>query len=325
MRRLRSSIGRVLLGAALIGSAARPLDAQATEGALWLLVPTGARAIGLGQAVVADENGSESVWWNPAGLARATRREAAIHHSDTFLGEGDAISLVIPSSLLGVVSGSINILNFGRQPLTDESGGEVPVGSVLVRSFVYAGTYATPIGDYLNAGITYKIVQLRFDCSGLCGEVPDPATTSGIDLGAQYDFRRYAPVWVGVLLRNLGPRLQVNDNEQADEIPTRLHLGARYRHVFDGRAKGAAVQLSTEIADAVSFSSPSTYYGADLSWQQRVHVRAGYANEQSEASGLSVGFGVELGNLVLDVARIFEGFSAEAGQAPTYLSLRYLF
>ena len=324
MRRRRFSGSLALLALAALALADRPLAAQDTEGGLWLLVPIGARAVGLGQAVVADAIGSESVWWNPAGLARAQRREAAIHHSDTFLGEGDAVALVIPSSLLGVVSGSVNILNFGEQELTTDPGGTI--GTVLVRSFLFSGTYATPIGDRLNAGITYKIVQFRFDCSGPCLDPPSIPTTSAIDIGAQYDLRPIAPLWIGVLLRNLGPRLQVFDNEQADPVPTRLHIGMRYRYDdFRGAAEGATVNFSAELAGALGFDSPASYYGVELDWHERVFFRSGYVREQSEGSGLSLGFGLSLGSLVLDVARIFEGFSADAGQAPTYLSLRYLF
>ena len=324
MRRRRCSTGLALVAAGALTMSGRPLPAQDTEGGLWLLVPIGAQAVGIGQAVVADAIGSESVWWNPAGLARATKREAAIHHSDSFLGEGDAVALVVPSSLLGVISASVNILNFGEQELTVDPGGTV--GTVLVRSFLFSGTYATPIGNRLNAGITYKVVQFRFDCSGPCTDPPSIPTTSAIDIGAQYDLRPRAPIWIGVLLRNLGPRLQVFDNEQADPVPTRLHIGIRYRYDrFSGAAEDASIHAAFEMADAPTFASPSYYYGLELAWQDRVFFRSGYANEQSENSGLSLGFGLSLGSLVLDVARIFEGFSADAGQAPTYLSLRYLF
>jgi hypothetical protein len=71
----------------------------AQEGALFLLLPVGARAVGLGQAVVADQQGgSESVWWNPAGLARADKGEAAIHHSQSVIGTGDAVTVLVPSA-----------------------------------------------------------------------------------------------------------------------------------------------------------------------------------------------------------------------------------
>jgi hypothetical protein len=65
----------------------------------------------------------------------------------------------------------------------------------------------------------------------------------------------------------------------------------------------------------------------DIAFRERFHIRGGYAVEasQSEAGGPSIGLGLSTGNLVFDVARILTGLSADAGKAPTYLSLRYLF
>jgi hypothetical protein len=54
-------------------------------------------------------------------------------------------------------------------------------------------------------------------------------------------------------------------------------------------------------------------------------LRGGYVFEKSEVSGPSVGFGISVGGLFIDLARLFEGFSPDASQAPTYVSLRYLF
>src|SRR5918911_3310075 len=123
MRRHRSSlVVGVALGAVLAGLAAPPPAAAqgglAEDGALFLLLPVGARAVGMGQAVVADQPGSEAVWWNPAALARAEKREIAIHHSQSLVGTGDALTLVIPSSVLGVLAVSANIFNYGEIPVT---------------------------------------------------------------------------------------------------------------------------------------------------------------------------------------------------------------
>jgi hypothetical protein len=65
--------------------------------------------------------------------------------------------------------------------------------------------------------------------------------------------------------------------------------------------------------------------GADASWRRRLHLRAGYVFETSDGSGPSLGLGYDGSNLVFDLARVFEGFSADAGRAPTYFSVRYLF
>src|SRR5512133_991785 len=101
-RRAAASIAAALLTGVVSPAHARAQGGPAEDGALFLLRPVGARAVGMGQAVVAEQGSSESVWWNPAGLARAEKREAAIHHSQSVIGTGDAVSFVVPSSVLGV-------------------------------------------------------------------------------------------------------------------------------------------------------------------------------------------------------------------------------
>ncbi|HEX6051360.1 MAG TPA: hypothetical protein VFZ21_18905, partial [Gemmatimonadaceae bacterium] len=107
MRRRRSRAVLFAAGLAAGAGFTNPARAQAglaEEGALFLLLPVGARSVGLGQAVVADRSGSEAVWWNPAAIGAATRREAAIHHSQSVAGTGDVVTVVVPSSLLGVLA-----------------------------------------------------------------------------------------------------------------------------------------------------------------------------------------------------------------------------
>ncbi|OYV64912.1 MAG: hypothetical protein B7Z72_12710, partial [Gemmatimonadetes bacterium 21-71-4] len=113
MRRRPTSLARALrigtLTAALaLAGTAAPLRAQggigvAAGGGLELVLPVGARANGLGQAVAADFLGSESVWWNPGAMAREQTRETAIHHSNTFAGTGDALTAVLPVAPVGVL------------------------------------------------------------------------------------------------------------------------------------------------------------------------------------------------------------------------------
>ncbi len=327
MRRRRSS-AVVALAIALGILIAGDLDAQsglATEGAPFLLIPVGARALGMGQAVVADLPGTEAVWWNPAALARAEKREVAVHHYQSFVGTGDAVSLLFPSSRLGVLTGSVYILNFGEQAIVDPNN--FPIGSLLPRNFVYAATYSTPIGSRINAGVTFKVVQLRVDCSGSCAGVPEvSASTSAIDLGAQYELSRRLPISLGVAVRHLGVDLQINDRDQADPLPTRIQIGAASRITHIARyIKNTELRVTADLIDELDVPSPAARFGADLTWRQRVHLRGGYVFEESEASGPSIGFGLSVGGLYVDLARLFESFSPDAGQAPVYVSVRYLF
>ena len=338
MRRRRSD---VVVGLALaLLSLQREAHAQggmAEDGALFLLLPVGARAVGMGQAIVAGQPGTESVWWNPSALARADRPEAAIHHSQTIIATGDAVSIAYPS-VIGVIVASANILNYGEQRVTVDPDGSI--GTILPRSFVFAGTYASPIGGRVNGGLTFKVVQLRLDCSGECTQVPTfVASTTALDVGAQYEPVADLPLRIGAVVRNVGLRLQVNDEEQADPLPTRLQIGVHYR-AYERLPDSAAVaarrpgelaadEISIDVAgDVVSrtnLSDATLRLGADVVVNRRVHLRGGYVFDRSEASGPSLGVGLSAGSLAVDIARIFEGFSADAGQAPVHLSLSYLF
>src|SRR5688500_19637550 len=103
MRRRLSASAALALALATAFPAAR---AQ-SEAAIFLLLPVGARTLGQGQATVASETGSEAVWANPAGLARQTTREIAIHHSTTLADTGYAHHYVSPARSTGVMAISI--------------------------------------------------------------------------------------------------------------------------------------------------------------------------------------------------------------------------
>ena len=327
MRRRRS---RLRAGAAaftaLLGlsGSAWGQTAAATEGAVFLLLPVGARAVGAGQAVVADGGGSEAIWWNPAGLARLDSYEASIHHSQSLAATGDALTVVLPIPVVGVVGLSANVLNFGEQEITDEVTGET-IGVQLLRSFVFAATYSTPIGERVNAGITYKVVQFRNDCSGACVGVDEvAATTSALDLGVQYDLSPRSPITVGAAIRNLGLRVQVNDSEQADPLPTRLHVGVAYRVPAIEQLRETEVRLSGDLVDQLRIRSPSGRVGVEFLYQKRYFARAGYVLE--DGGGPAIGGGVTAGGLIVDIARVMGGdlYSGVDG-APIHVSLRYLF
>ena len=324
MRRLPSS-AILILNLAL----APPLLAQGSvgsEGGAFLLRPVGARAVGLGHAVVGRRDGSEGLWWNPAALASATRREVSIHHSQDFFATGDALTLILPSSLLGVFAIAADLQNYGEQENTTDPG--LPsTGTVLTRSFVLSASYAASIGNRTTTGVAFKVVQMRVDCTGPCDFPNEVAQTFAIDAGAQVDVGGSRRVTLGAAVRNMGLALQVQDSPQADPLPTRVQVGLNYRYPLPERyANDAELNLSADVIDGLNIESPAPRLGAEFVWQKKAFVRGGYVFESStEAGGPTLGLGFARNNLVIDLARVFTGFSADAGQAPTFLSLRFAF
>jgi type IX secretion system protein PorV len=322
MRRLLSSVSLSVL----LAGGARAQAASGSEGALFLLLPTGAQAVGMGQAMVAGRPGSEGIWWNPASIGRDEKRELAIHYSTTVAGEGVALTFLTPIRSYGTTAISINILDLGEQKVTDDQG--QVIGQIFPRDVVFAASYATAVTKRLMGGINYKLIQLRVDCSGQCASVgAEVQSSQAVDLGAQYEVAVGAPLIFGAAIRNLGGRLNSRETTRRDPLPTQVELGATYRLKFlDHYVKDTEIRASGSFIDTRSFGGKSGRFGTDLMYQKMVHLRAGYVghDRRGEAS-VALGFGLQSGGFVFDIAQTFRGLPSESGQSPVYVSLRYLF
>ncbi len=322
MRRLLFSLGL----SALLAGHARAQTPTGSEGSLFLLLPTGAQAVGMGQAMVAEKPGSEGIWWNPASIAGQDQRELAIHHSKTIAGVGDALTFVLPTRSYGTAALSLNILNLGEQDVTDVNN--FPIGVIFPRDVVLAGTYAASLTRRLRAGLNYKVVQIRFDCSGECSSVgPAVESSRAVDLGAQYDVEAGAPLTFGVAVRNLGGKLNSTQTTQRDPRPTQVELGAMYRlKLIDRYLKDTELRAASSYINSRQFGGKSVRVGTDLTYQGKLHLRAGFVGHDRRGNAsASLGFGLQSSGFVFDIARTFGGLPAEGGQAPVYVSLRYLF
>jgi hypothetical protein len=320
MRRLLSSLAI----AAVAGAATA--QGQGSEGALFLLLPTGAQSVGMGQAMVAGTPGSEGIWWNPSSIAAQPKRELAIHHSETIVGVGDALTFVLPSKTRGTAAISLNILSLGEQQITDDQGGAI--GFILPRDIVLAATYAGRYGKRLRSGLTYKLVQLRVDCSGQCANVGTlTESTTAADLGVQYEVVAGSPLTFGFAVRNLGGKLNADGTNRRTPLPTQVELGAQYSLRFiDRYVKDVEAVAAVSVLDSRRNGGKAVRLGTDVIYQEKVHLRAGFVGRDARAdASAALGFGLRSGPFVFDIARVFGGIPGEDGQQPIYISLRYLF
>jgi hypothetical protein len=300
------------------------MTAQGTlsrEGALFLLVPIGARSVGAGQAVVAAQSEGEGLWWNPASLARLDKTEVSISHSQNIIGTGDALTIVKPAGRAGVVAVGAYQFTTGPQDATDQYG---VTGTLNPRDIVLVASYAATFGSRIGAGLAFKFLQDRLDCT--CGIPTQSASTNALDAGLQAVVDSARRVTIGVALRNLGPRLQFQDNSQADPLPTRVHVGAQYRvPEVERSVPGGELRLSAEMVARIGLADPSFRAGGEFAYRQQYYLRAGFVSGSGDAAGAAVGLGFRRGGIAMDFARAFGGFSSDQGQPPTYLTLRFLF
>ncbi len=329
-RRFRSAslAAAVALTAALTATVPLPAMAQtgiAKEGALFLLVPVGARAIAQGQAAIASRLGADGIWWNPAALGWETRREISVGHAQNAFITGDAVDVVIPAGRAGVLGASLLYFNFGDQTATDEFG--TTIGTIYSRAIVLAGAYAATFGDRVSAGLTYKFIEQAQTCGGACqNQTTFTVSTSAVDFGVHVVVDRARRLTLGGTIRNAGFGLQTIDREQTDALPARVHLGADYNvgSIADA-IPSATLHGTVEMVSRLVPSSPAFRVGAELGLAGRLFLRAGTFTGSGDGSRASVGFGIRQGTLGLDFARTFGGISADAGAPPTYISLRIAF
>ncbi len=324
MRLRHSELGALLL----VLGAATPLVAQAQSapeggGATFLLLPVGARAAALGQAAIADGGSSEAAFWNPAGLALLPGSEVTLHYSKTFASDNTVLAAYLDAKRLGVVGIAAYLVDFGTQEVLPGPG--LPTGRISVKNLEFLASYATELVSDLTIGLNYKLIQFRQDCSGACGNVRTAVgTTHGVDVGVQYAFGASDAFRVGFAVRHAGFKLQLENKEQADPLPTRVSLGVVYR-VFlprpaDG-AEGLDARFLFDIQDAWGqYDDPEVRAGLELGYGDVVRIRTGYAFLHSESAGPSIGVGFQLGRFTVDFARIF--YSSSNFDEPVHISLR---
>lgn len=326
---LRATVRTIIALATAVCAALAPVRAHAQdvakEGALFLLLPMGARAVAQGQAVVASRLGADGIWWNPAALAWLTRREVAVDHAKNFFVTGDAIDAVFPAGRAGVLSASLLYFNFGDQTATDPFGSTI--GTLYSRAVVLATSYAATFGDRVSAGLTYKLVRQTQSCGGSC-----PATdtysvsTSAFDIGMHAVTGKARDLTFGFMVRNVGFGLQTIDTEQTDPLPVRIHVGADYRVAAVTRATPVAtLHLTAEMVSHAAFAEPGFRTGAELGLADWFFLRGGVLAGSGDGANAAVGLGVRQGTLGFEFARTFGGLSSDAGDPPTYVTLRIAF
>lgn len=305
-----------------------PLNA----GALFLVFPVGAQAVGMGQTATAMAGRGEAAFWNPAGLATMSDDEFALHSASLVAGRSNVLGAYFPSRGIGVIGGAVYLVDYGDLDRTDVNGNTI--ARIAPRNFEFLASYATNLTGSFVFGINYKLVQFRVDCSGDCRDFPaGTGATHAVDVGGQFTVGPGGPLRIGVVLRNVGFRLQVNNQAQADPLPTRLAVGALYE-VRLRPVTGGSLDQAFDLKLAADVDSPwgggqtgqpETRIGFDIGYQKLVRVRAGYAFVQDGLSGPSVGLGVESGSLGVDLARAFLTNSDLQIENPTYFSFRVSF
>jgi hypothetical protein len=316
-----------VLASALGLAAAADAQESSSEGALFLLLPVGAKGVALGRSVTALA-GPESVWWNPAGLGEVTQGRVVVYRGDHPAGESTAASVALTLAPLGVVALSYQLMDVGSQDVTDAEGNVT--GVLTTRNHLGVLSAATRVRSRLSLGLNLKVVQFRFTCRGLCPDAGVTTTSLAFDGGAQLTASERFPLRLGLMAAHAGSDFQIGEGEEGDPLPTRVRAAAAYEvlgHFLE--TEELKLSLSLELEDRWrDLGSPATYLGAEFTAGQgdELYLRAGYVfGAQQQLDGAAVGVGLHYQRFDLGLAKSLATSALPGDSEPVHISFGLVF
>ena len=302
---LRISIALLgMLSILCLQAALNPMFAQTdnrsgSAGATELLIPVGAKSVGLAGAIGASVSGAEAMYWNPAGLARAANPEI-MASTMSYIADIQMhnVAGAIEISKFGVFGLAFQSMDFGDIPLTTNDDPEGRLGrSYSPTFFVGALSWARSLNErvFIGAGLKYiheEIVQSL--ASGVAFDL-------GLQIHTPFD------VWLGLSVRNFGPNLRFSgnslDSDQSDvqtEIKTaEFELPTMFDLSIAGDVELSPMnELRWMLSYAQhSFQSDDLHLGLEYAFRAQFFLRSGYEYdlEQDEHSVYSSSFALGCG------------------------------
>ena len=320
--------GPILLIALVLAAPRQGLaqdEGPSTEGALFLLLPVSAKAVGVARSMTALR-GAESVWWNPAGLGSITNGRLLVYRGDhPVAGAATALSLAW-GHRLGAAAASYQLMDVGTQDVTDVEGNVI--GTLTGRNHLGVVSLASNIGGLLALGANLKLVRFQLTCRGQCNDAGVSASAVAVDVGAQLTHPAGVPLTVGAMVAHAGSSF--GTEQHADPLPTRVRLAAAYEvlgHFVTNEE--LTLRLAAEVEDRwKDLGSPSTYLGAEFAagGQDALYIRAGYVlGAEQQLDGAAVGVGLQYQRFDIALAKSLASSPIPGESEPIHISFGFLF
>jgi len=284
-----------------------------TAAAVFLEIPVGATAIGMGGAFVSVANDASSLYWNPAGSARLLRNELMVTHT-SWIAETkfDFAGFVLPLGEIGTLGFSLTSLSMEDMKVTTV---EMPdgTGEYFSAGDMAAGiSYSRMLTDRFSIGFTAKYIRQSI--------WHESAEAFAVDAGTSFSTDLFGGMTIGATLSNFGTKMQISGRDTRtfiridpakqgsnDRIPTALEMESwdlpllLQFGVSTNVIKKENYRL-TIAADALhpSDNNESMNMGTEFAYQDFLFLRAGYKSLflSEHEGGFAFGVGVASSSLV---------------------------
>ncbi len=324
-RNLRSLALALVIGLLVVPASAQKVTKVGTTTAKFLSIPVGARALGMGGAFVGIADDATAMFWNPAGLARATQAEVLVNHAawlaDINFNWG---GVMLPVGEFGTLGLSVTSLSMAEMERTTEDQPEGTGQTFSAGSFALGLSYAKNLTDWFAIGGTVRYVNEHIWNSN--------ATAFAVDVGTLFK-TPFEGVTFGAGISNFGTKLRMSGDDllvqkdispnngnnanvnanlstESFDLPLALRIGVAYQPIAD---EDQSLILAVD-ASHPNDNAENINVGFEYSVLQRIlSIRAGYRalGARDSEEQFTVGGGVRYGltdNLVFRLDYAYEKF-----------------
>ena len=265
-----------------------------TSGGNQVLVPVGARGIAMAGSERVFSGGLESVYWNPAGLARSTSTSALATSMEMFGDVGvNYFGVASPIGEMGALGVTVKSIDMGDIPVTtvqdmDGLGG----GTFKPTLSTFGLTYANAFSDRAFFGVTGKVVYESIPRAS--------ASALALDIGVQYTgFADVEGLGLALALTNIGTDMHYsgsgltsqavgedgiqdfyNSEASHDKLPSTYNMSLSYS------VSGAILGVTYT---SHNFSYDELNFGAEYTLMDMVYLRGGLTSPMLEEDSMNDG------------------------------------
>ncbi len=177
-----------------------------TTVAAFLNIEAGARPLGMGGAYVSVAEGVSSMYWNPAGIARAPEKAASFCNSNWIADITYSFAgVVVPMQNFGSIGINATFLSMDDMQITtiDEPEG-VENGYFSAGSYALGVSFARTLTDRFSIGFTGKYINEHIYNSS--------ASAMALDLGTLFT-TPFSGLTIGMSISNFGTKMRMQGKD----------------------------------------------------------------------------------------------------------------
>jgi len=291
MKTLKLVLTSVTMFAVLIGGDESRIG---TSGGNQVLVPVGARGIALAGSERVYSSGLESVYWNPAGLARSQSPTVLASSMDLFNDMGvNYFGASGNFDKLGMLGVTVKSIDMGDIPVTTVEDMDGLGGGTFKPTLTTMGvTYANSFSDRSFFGVTGKIVY---------ESIPRvTASALALDIGVQYTgLAGVEGLGLGLVLSNIGTDMHYEGSGLTSQGTTEDGISdfMNRESSYDKLPSTYNMSLSYSVAGAIlgmtytshNFSYDELNLGGEYTLNDMFHLRAGLTSPMLEEDSMNDG------------------------------------